>query len=221
MPTPSLRLLLLDDHQLFRAGLRLLLEREPGYSVVGQAGDVATALAMTEVTAPDLILADVHLPGEDGISGAAQILAQNPSVQIIFLSSDDDVALVRRALDCGGRGYLLKENAPQELLHAIHAVRQGGVYLSPQRTAALLQDYQQAPDPAPVIPADENITLSARENAVLRHIAEGLRNKEIADRLQISQKSVETYRSRLLKKLGYSSTAEIVRHAIREGLITA
>jgi DNA-binding NarL/FixJ family response regulator len=218
MSQPALRILLLDDHQLFRTGLRLILEREAGYSVVGEAGDGTTALVLAQRTSPNVLVADVHLPSEDGITVASRIRALLPATKIIFLSSDGDVALVRRALDAGGSGYLLKDNAAQDLIRALEATSNGGVYLCPELASALLKDYRQrdtgAAPAAPVI-------LSEREIEVLRYIAEGLRNKEIADRLKISQKSVETYRSRLLKKLGYSSTAELVRHAIREGLVKA
>ncbi|MDI1249618.1 MAG: response regulator transcription factor [Lacunisphaera sp.] len=214
----DLRLFLLDDHQIFRHGLRLLLEREPGLSIVGEAGDTTTALDQIRAAKPDLVLVDVHLPGEDGITAAGRILALHRTVKIIFLSSDADTALVRRALDAGGSGYLLKENAPQDLLRAIQAAAKGGVYLSPELAAALLSDYRQR-EAAP--PPDAPAPLSVRELEVLRLIAEGLRNKEIANQLKLSTKSVETCRSRLLKKLGYDSTAELVRHAIRQGLISA
>jgi DNA-binding NarL/FixJ family response regulator len=218
MPPPALRIILLDDHQLFREGLRLILEREGGFNVVGETGDGAAALTLAEHTKPDLMVVDVHLPAEDGITVATRILAKFPAIKIIFLSSDGDVALVRRALYAGGCGYLLKDNAAQDLIRALDAAAKGGVYLCPELAAALMRDYQKRDlGPAPEAPE----ALSERELEVLRHIAEGLRNKEIADHLEISQKSVETYRSRLLKKLGYSSTAELVRYAIREGLVKA
>jgi len=198
----------------------MVLESGARFSVVGEAGDGATALAMAVSMRPDVVVADIHLPGEDGIAIAGRILALRPATKIVFLSSDADLALVRRALETGGKAYLLKENAGQDLIRAIEAALKDGVYLCPEIAAALLKDYRQqginsvaeAPGPAP---------LSERELEVLRYVAEGLRNKEIADRLEISPKSVETYRSRLLKKLGYASTAELVRHAIREGLVKA
>jgi len=186
--------------------------------VVGEAGEGVSALALAQSEKPDVVVADIHLPGEDGIAVAARIREACPDAKIVFLSSDADLALVRRALDGGGCGYLLKDNAAQDLIRAIEASVHGGIYLCPEVGAALVKNYRQRDDcPAPDVPAP----LSTRELEVLCFIAEGLRNKEIADRLQISQKSIETYRSRLLKKLGYNSTAELVRHAIREKLIQA
>jgi DNA-binding NarL/FixJ family response regulator len=215
---PSLRLFLLDDHQMFRDGLRLILERVPGLTVVGEAGDGPTALALLRDRRPDVVVTDIHLPGEDGITVAARIKAQLPAVRIIFLSSDADLALVQRALDGGCSGYVLKENAHLELIRALETAGKGGIYLCPDIATAVLQGYRQQ-KPAPAAP--EAAALSARELAVLHFIADGLRNKEIADRLEISVKSVETYRSRLLRKRGCDSTAMLVRHAIREGLIQA
>lgn len=218
MTSTPLRILLLDDHQMFRAGLRMILERIPGWIVVGEAGNGAAALTLARTEKPDVVVADIHLPGDDGVTIAGGITEMNPAVKIIFLSSDSDIALVRGALDAGGKGYLLKDNAAQDLIRAIEGAVHDGVYLCPEIAAALVKDYRKRDDPSAL---DAPVVLSERELEVLRYIAEGLRNKEIADELKISQKSVETYRSRLLKKLGYSSTAELVRHAIREGMIKA
>ena len=218
MSSAPLRILLIDDHRIFRTGLRLILQQTPGLIVVGEAGEGVAALALAQSEKPDVVVADIHLPGEDGIAVAARIRETCPAAKIVFLSSDADLTLVRRALDGGGSGYLLKDNAAQDLIRAIEASVQGGVYLCPEVGAALVKNYRlRDAGLMPAAPA----ALSARELEVLLLIAEGLRNKEIADKLQLSQKSVETYRGRLLKKLGYNSTAELVRHAIREGLINA
>jgi DNA-binding NarL/FixJ family response regulator len=218
MDRSLLRVLLIDDHRLFRSGLQLILEKAAGLAVVGEAGDAATAIELAKTGKPDVIVADIHLPDGDGIEMAVRIKALCPAVRVVFLSSDADFALVRRALDAGGNGYLIKDSAPQELIRAIEAAMKGTVYLSPEVAAALVQDYRQRNDEAAPAP---RVLLSKREKEVLRHIAEGFRNKEIADRLGVSVKSVETYRRRLLEKLGYTSTAELVRHAVREGIISA
>jgi len=218
MPFPPPRILLIDDHKLLRAGLRMILERNPGWTVVGEAGESIAALALAESEKPNVVIADIHLPGEDGIKVAQRILAKHPAIKVLFLSSDADIVLVRRALDAGGKGYLLKDNAAQDLIRAVEAAMQEGLFLCPEIAAALVKDYRRRG----AIPAlDAPAPLSERELEVLRCIAEGMRNKEIADELKISQKSVETYRSRLLKKLRYTSTAELVRHAVREGMIKA
>jgi DNA-binding NarL/FixJ family response regulator len=216
MSKPVIRILLLDDHQLFRVGLRMILERAPGLAVVADAGNGTDALEAALRTAPDVVVADIHLPGEDGIEIAGLILKKFPAAKVVFLSSDADVALVRRALESGARGYLLKDNAAQDLLRAIEAAVQGGIYLCPEVAAKLVQSYQRD-GAAPLAPPPPR--LSERENAVLQLLAQGLRNKEIALRLKVGTKSVETYRSRLMKKLGYQSTAELIRYAIREDLI--
>lgn len=218
MSSQPLRILLLDDHQLLRTGLRMILERTPGWVVVAEAGDAADALASAKSETPDVVVADIHLPGEDGITIAARIMEMRPATKVVFLSSDEDIALVRRALDAGGKAYLLKDNAAQDLIRAIEAVVQDGVYLSPEIAAALVKDYRKRD--VSVAPGN-GVVLSEREREILRYIADGLRNKEIADHLKISHKSVETYRSRLLKKLNYTSTAELVRYAIREGIVKA
>jgi DNA-binding NarL/FixJ family response regulator len=209
------RIFLVDDHQLFRRGLRLVLEHTAGFNVVGEAATAAELISLCPAASADVLLADIHLPDGDGIEAARAAMAAQPSLRVVFLSSDGDLALVRRALDAGGVGYLLKSIAPQDLVRAIEAARKGDVYLCPEVATALVKDYR-ARDAAPR-PARPR--LSERENAVLRLIAAGRRNKEIAEQLGVSVKSVETYRRRLLQKLGYSSTAEVVRHAIREGLI--
>jgi len=216
MKRPPLRILLVDDHRLFSNGLRLILERTPGLVVVGEAADAAAALELADGTRPDLVLTDIHLPNGDGIELASRIGAICPAAKIIFLSGDADFALVRRALKAGGHGYLLKDSAAHDVIRAIEAARSGGIYLSPEVALALVQDHRQSN--AEAAPAAEP-RLSDRETEVLRLIAGGLRNKEIAQRLKVGTKSVETYRRRLLLKLGYTSTAELVRHAVREGLI--
>ncbi len=216
MKHPPLRILLVDDHRLFSNGLRLILERTPGLVVVGEAADAAAALELAAGTRPDLVLTDIHLPNGDGIELAGRLASVCPEAKIVFLSGDADFALVRRALKAGGHGYLLKDSAAHDVIRAIEAARSGGIYLSPEVALALVEVHRR--DEAVPAPA-AGPALSDRETEVLRLIAEGLRNKEIAEQLKVGAKSVETYRRRLLLKLGYTSTAELVRHAVREGLI--
>ena len=214
-----MRLFLLDDHPLFRAGLVLLLQRTPGMELIGEAGDVAGMLAQLTGEGPDIVIVDVHLAGgSDGIDGARQILDRFPAAKLVFLSSDSDYALVRRSIEVGGKAYLLKEDTPQELVRALALVHGGGVYFSPGVTAALVEDYRQKLD---ADAAAGKPVLSKREREVLKLLAEGLRNKEIAERLGVGVKSVETYRARLMAKLKLGSTAELVRYAVREGVVRA
>jgi two-component system, NarL family, response regulator NreC len=215
MSTDRPRVFLVDDHQLFRKGLRLVLEHTAGFEVVGEAASAAELVSRCPTSSAEVLLADIHLPDGDGIEAARRVMDALPSLRVIFLSSDGDLALVRRALDAGGLGYLLKDNAPQDLARAVEAARKGDVYLCPEVATALVRDYRTRES----APQSSRPRLSERESAVLRLIAAGRRNKEIAEQLGVSVKSVETYRRRLLQKLGYSSTAEVVRYAVREGLI--
>ena len=165
---------------------------------------------------PQVVLADIHLPGMDGFEAAEQIQAACPGIKVIFLSSDLDVALVRRAVRTGGKGYLIKGDATESLLLALEAVRSGHFWYSPEALSVLVEDYRQClTNQTP--PASPR--LSEREQEVLGFLAKGLRHKEIADRLSVSVKSVETYRARLMAKLGCSSTADLIRHAIRTGVV--
>jgi DNA-binding NarL/FixJ family response regulator len=218
MESSPLRILLIDGHQLFRSGLRLILERALGLAVVGEAGDAASALELAKSAKFDVILLNSQLPDGDGVELAGRILATCPAAKMLFLSSEGDFTRVRRALDAGGRGYLLKDSGPNELIQAIKAAANGGVCLSPTIAAELVAEFQRRIGSADGMPPAR---LSERETEVLRLISEGLRNKAIADHMNLSIKTVETYHRRLLGKLGCSSTAELVRYAIRVGLIAA
>ncbi len=212
----STRILLVDDHRMFREGVRLMIARElPDASVVGEAGDAATALESARTLRPDLIVMDIHLPDGNGIEVSRQILAELKDVRVIVLSAEASVLFVKEALRAGVSGYLLKSTAPEELPQAIRAVLQGRLYLCPEASRVALEDYREVlTTEAPRRPA-----LSPRELQVLRFIAEGLRTKEIADKLNVGLKTAETYRQRLIHKLDCNGTAELVRYAIREGLV--
>ena len=212
----NLRILLLDDHRLFRSGLRSLLERTESMEVVGEAGDGPSAVEAAVRFNPQVVLVDIHLPGMDGFEAAEQIQAACPGIKVIFLSSDLDVALVRRAVRTGGKGYLLKGDATESLLLALETVRSGHFWYSSEVLSVLVDDYRQCLTDQATLPSPR---LSEREQEVLRFLAEGLRHKEIADRLGVGIKSVETYRARLMAKLGCTSTADLIRHAIRSGVV--
>jgi DNA-binding NarL/FixJ family response regulator len=214
----SLRILLVDDHRMLREGLRALLSREPGYIVVAEAGDGDSALKAVRRDPPDLIVLDVHLPDMNGIEVARRILAVFPEVKVVILSSDHSHNCVHEALLAGVSGYVLKENATEELLRAIHTVVGGQLYLCPEVGTEIIASYRrgQLPNLAPPAPL-----LSGREREVLKLLADGLRTKEIADHLGVSAKTVETYRHRLMEKLQLPSVAELTRYAIREGIVQA
>lgn len=208
--------LLVDDHRMFHQALRLLLEHQLHLTVAATAESGAEALAHVGNSAFDLILMDVHLPDTNGIDVSRRILELRPDARIIVLSSDADPLRVDEALLAGVMGYLLKINATDELRAAIESVAAGTRYLSPQANAALLAGYRRLRETPATTPP-----LSPREREVVRLIASGQRTKEIAATLGIGVKSAETYRRRVMQKLGLFSVAELTRYALREGLATA
>jgi DNA-binding NarL/FixJ family response regulator len=213
----SIGILLVDDHHLFREGLRLLISREvPGTTILAEAATVAAALQAAVIHKPDLAIVDIHLPDGDGITLTRELLFTLPDLRILILSAETSLTCVKDSLRAGASGYLLKNSAPEELPHAIRAAIEGRTYLSPEAGRLAIEDYREILT-TPVTPPKP--TLSAREREVLLHIAKGLRTKEIAVQLGIGPKSAETYRRRLLSKSGCGGTADLVRYAIREGLL--
>lgn len=210
--------MLVDDHPMTRNGARELLGRQPDFVVVGEASSGGPALKLARELRPDVVLMDVHLLGVNGIETTRQILSELPDTKVIVFSCEPAREFVDQALLAGACGYVVKTGALEELVKAIEWVMEGKLYLSPEMSAGILEDYRRglARGPAPLKPL-----LSERERHLLRLVAEGRRNKEIAGQMAVSAKSVETYRSRLMKKLGYTSSAELVRYAIREGIAAA
>jgi DNA-binding NarL/FixJ family response regulator len=203
---------------MFRDGLRLLIARElPNAQIVGEAASAASALQLVRSAQPDLIIMDLHLPDGNGLDASSDILVERPGTRIVVLSAETDLSFVQRALRIGVLGYLLKTNASAVLPDAVRNVLMGYLYLSPEVSRVALEDYRQslATSSQPKTTA----TLSSRELQVLHMIADGLRTKEIADSLNVGVRTAETYRKRLIHKLGCKGTADLIRHAIREGLV--
>jgi len=213
----GVRIVLVDDHRILRDGLRMVLEREPDLKVVGEVGDGRNAMECVRREMPDLVVMDLHLPDENGLVWTQRILAERPGTKVLVLSADADLMRVQEALQAGASGYVLKDEAADELVRAVHTVMEGKVHLSPSAVAMLVEDLRAKPDleGARTVPK-----LSEREMAVLKLIVDGLRNKEMAERLGVSTKSIETYRARLMSKLSCASTAELVRYALREGIVS-
>lgn len=202
---------------MVREGLRLLIERHcPGATVVAETGLAGAALEFARSVKPDVVIMDIHLPDGSGIEASKQILTELPQTRVIVLSAEPDVTFVRAALQAGATGYLLKSCASSELPRAIPAVVAGRMYFCSEVSETALLDYRQSLVPAQPPPHPE---LSEREREVLRLITEGLRTKEIAERLGVGVKTAETYRKRLIAKVGCNGTAELVRYAIREGIV--
>jgi two-component system response regulator NreC len=216
--TQPIRIFLADDHAVLRAGLKSLLNSEPDMEVVGEAGDGETCVQEAAQIQPDVILLDLNMPHCNGLEALVELRRQAPGSRVLVLTMHDDAGYLRQVLASGGAGYVLKQAADTELLSAIRTVYNGGVFLHPSHTKILFEDALPAPSPTP--PTDAPLArLSDRELEVLRLIVFGHTNKEIADTLYLSVKSVETYKARLMEKLGLNSRAALVRFALEHGLL--
>ncbi len=211
-----IRVLLADDHELFRAGLRAILLRVEGIEVVGEAGDGREALEMIAQAAPDVLLLDVNMPIMNGLDAAMLVAKQFPEVRVIILSMHASEQYVGQALRAGAAGYLLKDSAPIELETAIRAVARGENYLSPAVSNEVVSAYRQQTEPAPT--SVEQVTPRQRE--ILKLIAEGKTTKEIAKLLGITVRTAETHRMQLMSRLKIHTVAGLVRCAAQAGLIT-
>ena len=210
----KIRVLLADDHTLVRAGVRKILEAQPGVTVVGEVADGAAALESLARDPADVLVLDLTMPGLDGFAVLRRARALAPALKVLVLSMHADPEFVSRALREGADGYLLKDSAVHDLVAAIQAVREGRAYHSPQ-IQRQLADLLRGGAPA----ANAFTTLTERARAVLKRIAEGHSTKEIASLLDISGRTVETHRANLMRKLEVRSVAQLVRLAIREGLV--
>jgi DNA-binding NarL/FixJ family response regulator len=212
-----IRILLADDHNVVRKGLRLLLESHPGFVVVADAADGREAVALATVHSPDVVVMDVAMPGLNGIEAARQILGKRSETAIVFLSMHSDEGYVLKALKAGARGYLLKDSADHDLINAVKAVTDGKAFFSPAISKMLVEDYVRQMNERAV--EDSFDLLTTREREVLQLLAEGKNNKEVATVLNLSLYTVETHRGNIFQKLNLHSGAELILYAIRKGVI--
>jgi two-component system, NarL family, response regulator NreC len=210
----SIRVLIVDDHAVVRAGLRMLLDSEEDIETVGEAGDAREAIFEARSTKPDVVLMDVVLGGKSGIEVTPELLHEQPEAKVLVLSMQDDPRYVREAFAAGARGYVLKEAADVELVSAVREVARGGSYVDPALGARMA-----AADAAAADAADQD-PLSEREREVLRLLALGHTNQEIAQMLFISVRTAETHRAHIMQKLRLETRAELVRYALAHGLLT-
>ncbi len=213
----KIRLLMVDDHELVRAGLRMLLQAQPDMEIVGEVNNGREAIAKTKELAPDIVLMDISLPDLDGFEATRQIKRTTPNVAILALTMHESDEYFFKMLNAGASGYVPKKAAPTDLVTAIRTVHEGGVFLYPSVAKALVHDFLGR-----VTEGSERASfdgLSEREQEVLKWIADGLTNQEIGDKLTISVKTVERHRANIMAKLNLHSRTELVKYAIRKGLI--
>lgn len=213
-----IRILLVDDHTLMRAGLRVLLGQEPDLEVVGEAATGEEAVERAAELRPDIVLMDLSMPGIGGLEATRRITAATPGVRVLIVTVHAEEEYLLPVLEAGGSGYVMKQSADSELLGAIRTVARGDVFLYPSGTRLLAQGFR-APRAAPAV--DPMSLLSDREAEVLRLTANGYTATEIGDRLEISPKTVDTYRQRFMEKLELRHRSEVIRFAVERGLLTA
>jgi len=207
------RILIADDHGIVRGGLKLLLDRQPDMEVVAEASDGVEALEQALAHRPDVCILDVAMPRLTGLQAAREIKSHAPNTSVLILSMHDDERYVFEALKAGASGYVLKREADQDLVSAVRAVDRGDSFLTNAAERSLIREWMEEGSEGPAEP------LSPREQEVVKLIAEAYTNKQIADTLHLAEKTVESHRANVLRKLGMRDRVELVRYAIRRGLI--
>jgi DNA-binding NarL/FixJ family response regulator len=213
-----IRVILADDHSVMRHGLRLILEQQEGFEVLGEACDGREAVSLAQELHPDVAVLDITMPNLNGIEAARQITDRQPEVAVVVLSMHADESYVLRALKAGARGYLLKESPESDFLAAIRSVSEGKAFFSPAVSRLLVEDYVRQMQDRDI--EDSYDLLTPREREILQLIAEGKSNKDIANFLNLSLYTVETHRSNILEKLNLHSVPELILYAVRKGVVS-
>jgi two-component system response regulator NreC len=216
-----IRVLLAEDHNVVREGLRLLLNAQPDITVVGEATNGSQAVTLARETCPDVVVLDISMPELDGLQATRLIRADCPHVQVLILTMHESDSYFFRAVEAGASGYLLKRAASEDLINAVRAVAHGEAFFYPSLARKLLDGYLQHGQARPPAGPTEYEELSEREREVMFLLVRGLTNQEIAEKLVVSGSTVQTHRSHILQKLGLETTVDLVRYAIRHGLIEA
>ena len=216
---PKVKILVVDDHAIVREGVRMILAKESDLEVVGEAGDGQQALELTERVRPDVVIMDISMPGMGGIEATQTVRARHPEVQVLALTMHEDESYVFQLLRAGAAGYVLKRAAAQDLVQAVRASAKGEAFLYPSVARKVVEDYLRRVETGEERARYDGLT--TREKEILTLIAQGLSNQQIAEKLFISIKTVQTHRAHILEKLGLHDRTELVRYAIRKGLIEA
>jgi two-component system response regulator NreC len=216
-----INVLLAEDHNVVREGLRLLLSGQPDIHVIGEATDGRQAVSLARAACPDVVVLDISMPDLDGLEAAMLIRAECPQTQILILTMHESDAYFFRAVEAGAAGYLLKKVASEDLINAVRAVARGEAFFYPSLARKLLDSYLSHGRAETPAARSEYGELSEREREIMFLLVRGLSNQEIADRLIISASTVQSHRSHILQKLGLETTIDLVRYAIRNGLIEA
>ncbi len=216
--TPKTKILIADDHEIVRHGLRSMLESHPDWEVVGEAVTGREAVELAKQTMPNVAVIDVSMPELNGLEATRQILKALPQTEVLILTMHESEQVVREVLDAGARGYVLKSDAGRDLIAAVEALCQRKAFFSSRVSEMLLQSYLSRParEPAPEAPRNR---LTAREREIVQLLAEGKTNKEVASALNISIKTAETHRTNIMNKLDLHSISELVRYAVRNNIV--
>jgi two-component system response regulator NreC len=213
----SIRILLADDHKILREGLVALLEKQPDLKILGEAEDGRSAVRMAIEMLPDVVIMDINMPDLNGVEATRQIMKELPKVKVIALSVHSNKHLVKGMLQAGASGYLLKYSSSEELIKAIHSVRNNQIYLSPKITGIVVEEYKSSASNSPSIFS----VLTSREREILQLFAEGKNPREIAESLYLSLKTVGAHRRQIMNKLGVKTLAGLIKYALQEGDLTS
>lgn len=215
--TQPVRIMLADDHAILRTGLRLMLSNVPNLEVVGEATNGREALAKAEELKPDVVIMDITMPEMNGIEATTELKKRLPKTKVLFLTMHENEELLFRTVQAGGSGYVLKKSADNELVEAIYQVSRGETFLRPDLAKQVVQDYLSRVDKGEETQSYEDLT--EREREVLQLLAMGMTNQQVADKLVLSVRTVETHRARIMDKLGIKGRAALVAYAKRRGLV--
>lgn len=215
----ALKILLADDHDIVRRGLRELLNKRADWKVVAEAGNGREAVAKALDTRPNVALLDISMPSLNGFEAARQILLERPDTKILILTAHESNAMIRQVLNAGARGYVLKSDAERDLVTAIEAVYRGGTYFTQKVSEVILDFYLNRRTILPDESPEQRLTRRHRE--IVQLLAEGKSSKEVAEILNMTVKTAETHRAHIMKRMGFHSVADLVRYALRNGIIEA